>query len=157
MSHCNQCPRLCLWTKVTQYPCRDRSIDVNNDNSSSSFIMYIIFCVSMNSLWPSYALCQKCLPSLVHVMACRLFGARPLFEPMLTYSQLDYWEQTSGKILKYNNYNSAKYTRKCRLQKCRPFCRFVLQVTMGLLQPPMTLNAWGLPLTTANLMEVIQA
>ena len=32
--------------------------------------------------------------SLVQVMACRLFGAKPLPEPMLAYCQLDTWEQT---------------------------------------------------------------
>ena len=36
--------------------------------------------------------------ALVHVMACCLFGAKPLPEPMLTYCQLDSWEQISVKI-----------------------------------------------------------
>ena len=31
-------------------------------------------------------------------MACRLFGARALHEPMLAYCQLDSWEQTSVKF-----------------------------------------------------------
>ena len=31
-------------------------------------------------------------------MACRLFGAKPLPEPMLAYCQLDSWEQTSVKF-----------------------------------------------------------
>ena len=31
-------------------------------------------------------------------MACRLFGAKPLPEPMLTYCQLDPYEQTSLKF-----------------------------------------------------------
>ena len=35
---------------------------------------------------------------LVHVMACRLFGAKPLPEPMLAYCQLDYREQISLKV-----------------------------------------------------------
>ena len=34
--------------------------------------------------------------TLVQVLACRLFGAKPLSEPMLTYCQLGPWEQTSG-------------------------------------------------------------
>ena len=33
--------------------------------------------------------------SLVQIMACRLFGAKPLSEPKLTYCQLDPLEQTS--------------------------------------------------------------
>ena len=30
---------------------------------------------------------------MVQIMACRLFGAKPLPEPMLTYCQLDHWER----------------------------------------------------------------
>ena len=37
-------------------------------------------------------------PSLVQVMACRLFGAKPLPEPMLVYCPLDPWEQVSVKF-----------------------------------------------------------
>ena len=36
--------------------------------------------------------------ALVQVMACRLFGAKPLPEPMLAYCQLDSWEQISVKF-----------------------------------------------------------
>ena len=35
--------------------------------------------------------------ALIRVMASRLFGANPLPEPVLTYNQLDPWEQTSVK------------------------------------------------------------
>ena len=31
-------------------------------------------------------------------MACRLFGAKPLLEPMLVYYQLNSWEQISVKF-----------------------------------------------------------
>ena len=41
------------------------------------------------SLWTGSA--------LVQVMACRLFGGKPLSEPMLIYRQLGLWEQTSVK------------------------------------------------------------
>ena len=34
---------------------------------------------------------------LVHVMACRLFGAKSLPEPILAYSKLDSWEQIAVK------------------------------------------------------------
>ena len=58
-----------------------------------------------NSLRPS----DGCMrhqpgPSSVQITACRLFGAKPLSEPMLSFWQLDPWEQTSLKIkskLKY--------------------------------------------------------
>ena len=36
--------------------------------------------------------------TLVQVMDCRLFGAKPLPKPMLAYCQLNRWEQTSGKF-----------------------------------------------------------
>ena len=36
--------------------------------------------------------------ALVQVMACRLFVAKPLSEPMLIYCQFDPKEQISGKI-----------------------------------------------------------
>ena len=37
-------------------------------------------------------------------MVCYLFGAKPSFEPMLEYSQLDPWEQTS-----MNSYSNFKH------------------------------------------------
>ena len=36
--------------------------------------------------------------ALIRVMVSRLFGAKPLPEPVLTYNQLDPWEQTSVKL-----------------------------------------------------------
>ena len=36
--------------------------------------------------------------ALVQIMACRLFGAKPLSKPMLEDCQLDPWEQTSVKF-----------------------------------------------------------
>ena len=42
-------------------------------------------------------------------MACRLFGAKPLPEPVLTYCQLDLWQQISVKFeLKYKTFHSWK-------------------------------------------------
>ena len=61
--------------------------------------------------------------SLVQVMACRLFGAKPLPEPMLTYCQLDSWEHISVKFeSEFYHFHSRKCNWKCRLPKCRPFC-----------------------------------
>ena len=37
--------------------------------------------------------------ALVQIMACRLFGAKPLSKPMLGYCQLDSQEQTSWKCI----------------------------------------------------------
>ena len=41
---------------------------------------------------------QWIVSALVQIMACRLFEAKPLPEPMLAYCQLDSWEQISVKF-----------------------------------------------------------
>ena len=55
--------------------------------------------------------------AIVRVMACRLFGTKPLPEPMLNYCQLDPYQQTLVKIewIKIQNFNSQKCIWKCRL------------------------------------------
>ena len=54
---------------------------------------------------------------LVQRMACRLCGAKPLTEPMLSYCKLDHWEQTSMKFeSKYNTFHSCKCPWKCRVR-----------------------------------------
>ena len=60
--------------------------------------------------------------AMVQIMACRLFDAKPLTEPMLTYCELKPWEQTSVKLeWKYQTFLSWKYTWKCCLPYWRPF------------------------------------
>ena len=55
--------------------------------------------LSFNSSPPSAAyMGQWTGPSMVLVMACRLFAAKPLPEPMLAYCQLDSCEQISVKL-----------------------------------------------------------
>ena len=50
-------------------------------------------------------------------MACRLIGAKPLPEAMLSCCQLDPSEQTSAKFeSKYKDFHSWKCIRKCRLR-----------------------------------------
>ena len=50
-------------------------------------------------------------------MACHLFGAKPLPEPLLAYCQLDAWEQTSVKFeSKYQNFSFKKIYLKCCLR-----------------------------------------
>ena len=49
-------------------------------------------CVHSNPPSPAY-MRQWTGSALVQVMACRLFGAKPLPEPMLAYCQLDSWEK----------------------------------------------------------------
>ena len=61
--------------------------------------------------------------SLVQVMACCLFGTKPLPETMLTYCQLDSWEHISVKFeSEFYHFHSRKCSWKCRLPKWRPFC-----------------------------------
>ena len=61
--------------------------------------------------------------SLVQVMACRLFGAKPSPEPMQAYCQLDSWKHNS---VKFESDFYLVCSRKCnckrRLPKWRPFC-----------------------------------
>ena len=45
--------------------------------------MFLYYTPTFNSLRPSDAYMHR--PSLVQIMACRLFGAKQLFEPMLTF------------------------------------------------------------------------
>ena len=52
-----------------------------------------------NSSPPSVAYMRQWIRLvLVQIMACRLFGAKPLSKPMLFYCQLDPKEQTSVKF-----------------------------------------------------------
>ena len=61
--------------------------------------------------------------SLVQVMACRLFGAKPFPEPMLVYCWLDYWPQVSVKFeSEFYHFHSRRYIWKCCLLNWRPFC-----------------------------------
>ena len=73
---------------------------------------------SVNSLWPSDAyMRQYSIPTLVQIMPCRLFGAKPLSEQMLPCWQLVPPEHSSVKL--YSNCKSflwRKCTWKCRLR-----------------------------------------
>ena len=56
--------------------------------------------------------CQQTIESLVKIMACCLFGAKPLPKPILTYCQLD----PNEIYLKFKSFHSRKCIPKCRLQ-----------------------------------------
>ena len=61
---------------------------------------------------PASTTCMPQIPglALVQIIACRLFGAKLLPEPLLTYCQPDPKEQTSVKIeSKYLTFHSWKY------------------------------------------------
>ena len=80
--------------------------------------------VLFNSSTPSAANMRQWNGSaLVKVMACCLFGANLLPEPMLAYCQLDSWEQISVKLeSEFYHFHSRKCIWNCRLPKWRPFC-----------------------------------
>ena len=79
---------------------------------------------------------QRIGSALVKIMACRLFGAKPLTEPKLPYCQLDSWEQFSVKFeSEFSHFHSRKCTWKYRLPKWWPFCSGgdeLIQHNMGL-------------------------
>ena len=73
----------------------------------------------INSSSPSAAyMCQWTGSSLAQVMACHLFSAKPLPEPMLVYCQLDSWEQVSLKFeSEFYHFHSRKCIWKYRLSE----------------------------------------
>ena len=88
---------------------------------------------------------------LIQVMVCRLFGAKPLPEPMLAYCQLDSWEQISVKS-KFCHVHSRKFDWKWRLPKWRTFCpvgdglipkHFVITI-------PVQISYWHQSITWTN-------
>ena len=78
---------------------------------------------SFNSSPLSAAYMRQLIGSaLIQVMACRLFGAKPLHEPMLAYCQLDSWENSSLKFKwEFWHFHSIKCIWNCRLPKWWPF------------------------------------
>ena len=59
--------------------------------------------------------------ALVQIMACRLFGAKPLSEPMLGYCQLDP-KVFSEILIKIQNFSFTKMHLKMLSAKWRPCC-----------------------------------
>ena len=43
-------------------------------------------------------MCQLIMPALVQILVCRLFGAKPLLEPVLAYCYLDTYEYIAVKF-----------------------------------------------------------
>ena len=63
---------------------------------------------------------QYTMASLIQIMACLLFSAKPSPEPMQAYYQLDLQEQVSVKP-KLKHFDWRKMYKKCRLQNCAHF------------------------------------
>ena len=76
------------------------------------------FHYTLHSFPPSSAYMRQWSgPKLVQVMACRMFDAKPLPEPMLPYCRLDPWEQTSVEFeSKYKNFSFTKMRPKYHLR-----------------------------------------
>ena len=125
-------------------------------------VVVCVFIIVINSYPPSAAYIRQWTGSaLVQVMACRLFGAKPLPEPMLAYCQLDSWEQISVKFeSEFHHFHSRKCIWNCGLSKWQPFCPggdelsvkwnlllpFTKQCTiyvMYILHSPVWLTLWG--------------
>ena len=58
-------------------------------------------------------MCQWIGSALVQVIACRLFGVRPLPEPMLAYCQLDCWKQISARSPSILRRMHGRHAPKC--------------------------------------------
>ena len=71
---------------------------------------------------PSDAYMRHNIPTLLRIMACRLFGAKPLPEPMLPYYRLDHEEHIAVKLsLKFKGFHEINCTLKCRLRNVGHF------------------------------------
>ena len=77
---------------------------------SWTLVVHFSIRIHLNSSSPSTAyMRQRMKSALVQIMACRLFGTKPLSKPMLGYCQLDSQEQTSVKFQsKYGHFHSQK-------------------------------------------------
>ena len=80
--------------------------------------------ITINSSPPSAAYTLRWIGSaLVQVMAWHRIGAKPLPEPMLTYCQLDPYQQTSVKFeSEYKTFHSRICIWKYRLRNGSHFC-----------------------------------
>ena len=81
------------------------------------FIKPLMFALAIDPLRPSDTyMPHQTSPPLVQIMACCLFGAKPLSEPIRTYCQLDPWEHIWVMFqLKYNNFHWRKCIWTCYL------------------------------------------
>ena len=68
-------------------------------------------------------MCQWIGSALVQIMACRLFGAKPLSKPMLVYCQLDaIGINFTENLTQTQNFSLKKMHLKITSAKWRPFC-----------------------------------
>ena len=81
------------------------------------------YSLDFNSSPPSAASMRRWIGSaLFQILACCLFGTKPLSNPTLGYCQFDSYEQTSGKFfIKIQNFSFPKMHLKISSAKWRPF------------------------------------
>ena len=96
-------------------PGRRHVIIWSSDYLSSSVFLRIT--LTRQSRVTHMRVSKKPSAPIVQIMACPLFVARPLSEPMMTHCQFDHKEWPSVKFKSwYNNFHSQKWISKCRLQ-----------------------------------------
>ena len=115
------------------------------------------FCSLLNSSPPGATYMRHWTgSSLVQVMACRLFGAKPLPEPMLVYCQLDSWEQVSVKLeSEFYHFQTTKCIWKCCLPKWQPFCPGGDELMCGLTVPAQRVWAFFKQLDTLKMFAML--
>ena len=98
-------------------------------------IRKLLLLYMLNSFPPSATYMRQWMGSaLLQIMARRLFGAKPLSEPMLSYCQLDSWEHISVKFeLEFDHFHARKCIWTCHLPIWRPFCPGADESTLSLL------------------------
>ena len=85
----------------------------------------------VNSLRPSDAYMRRWTgSSLVQIMACRLFGAKPLSEPMLEYCNWDLGPNFSEILIGIQPFSFKKLHLKTSSAKLRLFCLGLNELNM---------------------------
>ena len=87
-----------MGTSINKYVNNHQHLSAQIMENANVFLCHLtqFSLLSLNSLWPSDASWyQRTRLSLVHIVACSLFGAKPLPKPTLNYCQLEQLEQTS--------------------------------------------------------------
>ena len=111
-------------TQLTKWIMKDR----NRTKYAIQIRVFVTMTYVSSSLPSAAYMRQSTLSSLVQVMAFRMFGAKPLPEPMLAYCQLDSWEHISVKYESvFYHFHSRICNWKCRLPEWRP----IFQWNMG--------------------------
>ena len=94
--------------------------------------------------------------ALFHIVACRLFGAKALPKLMLTYCQLDPWEQTSVKLEpKIPSFSFMKMHLKRSSAKRGLFCPGGNELTFSLKDVIYRCLSWLLLELDAHIAYVI--